>query len=107
MGTDRRDSQIRYLVHFDDGGSGMRYRREALEVGVEGTDGGRRYRVRRVEPVGCVNWTRLEIVVQVGPATDYLSAARHLAPYRKGKEPGSGPRRQTVGPPSASAARSI
>jgi hypothetical protein len=24
MGIDWRDSQIRYLVHFDDGGSGMR-----------------------------------------------------------------------------------
>jgi hypothetical protein len=28
MGADWRDSQIRYLVHFSDGGSGMRYRSE-------------------------------------------------------------------------------
>jgi hypothetical protein len=42
--------QIRYLVHFDDGGSGMRYHDEPLDVGVELTDGGRRYRVERVEP---------------------------------------------------------
>jgi hypothetical protein len=39
MGTDWRDSQIRYLVHFDDGGSGMRYSNEPLDVGVELTEG--------------------------------------------------------------------
>ena len=50
MGADWRDSQIRYLVHFDDGGSGMRYRTEPLTVGAELTDGGRGYRVERVEP---------------------------------------------------------
>ena len=50
MGSDWRDSQIRYLVHFDDGGSGMRYRDELLAVGVELTEGGNRYRVERVEP---------------------------------------------------------
>jgi hypothetical protein len=50
MGTDWRDSQIRYLVHFDDGGSGMRYRTEPLTVGVELADSGRGYRVERVEP---------------------------------------------------------
>lgn len=44
------DSQIRYLVHFDDGGSGMRYREEPLAVDAELTDAGRRYRVERVEP---------------------------------------------------------
>jgi hypothetical protein len=32
MGADWRDSQIRYLVHFDDGGSGMRYRDKPLTV---------------------------------------------------------------------------
>ena len=47
MGADWRDSQIRYLVHFDDGGSGMRYRSEPLTVGAELTDGGRG---ERVEP---------------------------------------------------------
>jgi hypothetical protein len=50
MGTDWRDSQIRYLVHFDDGGSGMRYSNEPLDVGVELTEGDNRYRVERVEP---------------------------------------------------------
>jgi hypothetical protein len=50
MGTDWRDSQIRYLVHFSDGGSGMRYRAEPLAVGAELADGGRVYRVERVEP---------------------------------------------------------
>jgi hypothetical protein len=50
MGADSRDSQIRYLVHFDDGGSGMRYRSEPLTVGVELTDGGTRYCVERVQP---------------------------------------------------------
>ena len=50
MGADWRDSQIRYLVHFDDGGSGMRYRSEPLTVGAELTDGGTVYRVERVEP---------------------------------------------------------
>ena len=39
MGADWRDSQIRYLAHFDDGGSGMRYRAEPLTVGEELTDG--------------------------------------------------------------------
>ena len=47
MGADWRDSQIRYLVHFDDGG--MRYRSEPLTVGVELADGGTVYRVERVE----------------------------------------------------------
>jgi hypothetical protein len=47
---DWRDGQLRYLVHFEDGGSGMRYRREPLTVGGELADGGIRYRVERVEP---------------------------------------------------------
>ena len=50
MGADWRDSQIRYLVHFDDGRSGMRHRDEPLEVGFELVDHGHRYRVTRVEP---------------------------------------------------------
>lgn len=50
MGTDWRDSQIRYLIHFDDGGSGMRYRDEPIAVGVELSEGGNHYRVERVEP---------------------------------------------------------
>ena len=47
---DWREGEIRYLVHFDDGGSGMRYRRKPLVVGDGLTDGGRHYRVERVEP---------------------------------------------------------
>ena len=50
MRADWRDSQIRYLVQFDDGGSGVRYRSEPLTVGFELTVGGARYRVERVEP---------------------------------------------------------
>lgn len=47
---DFRDGKVRYLVHFDDGGAGMRYRDAELAVGDELGDGGRRYRVTRVEP---------------------------------------------------------
>jgi hypothetical protein len=50
MGADWRDTQIRYLVHFDDGGSGMRYLDAPLEPGAEFADGGNRYRVEQVEP---------------------------------------------------------
>ena len=46
---DWQDSKIRYLVHFDDGGSGMRLRDEPLDVGAMLEDGGARYRVERVE----------------------------------------------------------
>lgn len=49
MGTGWRDSQIRYLVHFSDGGAGRRFRDEPLEVGAELMEGRRRYRVVRVE----------------------------------------------------------
>jgi hypothetical protein len=31
---DLQDEQIRYLIHFSDGGSGMRHRDEPLEAGV-------------------------------------------------------------------------
>ena len=44
-----RDLKIRYLVHFSDGGSGMRFRDEPLDVGAVLEDGGARYRVERVE----------------------------------------------------------
>jgi len=40
------------MVHFDDGGSGMRHREEPLEVGAELSDGPRRYLVERVEQPG-------------------------------------------------------
>ena len=41
--------QHRYLVHFSDGGSGMRLRPQPLEVGATLDDGGASYRVSRVE----------------------------------------------------------
>jgi hypothetical protein len=41
---DFRDDQVRYLIHFSDGGSGMRFRDEQLKEG-----GGTRDRVDRVE----------------------------------------------------------
>lgn len=50
MGADWRDSQIRYLVYFDDGGSGTRYWDKPLTVGAELTDGVRGYRVELVKP---------------------------------------------------------
>jgi hypothetical protein len=50
VGADWRASQIRYLVHVDDGGSGMRYYAEPLAVGVKLNDGGTVYRVERLEP---------------------------------------------------------
>jgi hypothetical protein len=46
---DPRDGQVRYLIHFDDGGSGMRWRDEPLQAGVELHDGGGRYEIERVE----------------------------------------------------------
>jgi hypothetical protein len=50
MGADWRDTKLRYVVHLDDGGSGMRYQSEPLTIGAELTDGGTVYRVERVEP---------------------------------------------------------
>jgi hypothetical protein len=44
------EGRTRYLVHFSDGGSGMRHRAEPLNPGDELADGGARYRVERVEP---------------------------------------------------------
>ena len=49
-GRDWQAGRVRYLVHFSDGGSGMRHRDEPLEVGDELSEGGRRYMVERVEP---------------------------------------------------------
>jgi hypothetical protein len=46
---------VPYLVHFDDGGSGMRKHDEPLEPGDELDDGGGRYRVAcraDAEPAG-------------------------------------------------------
>ena len=47
-GRDWQTGRVRYLVHFSDGGSGMRHRDEALEVGDELSERGR-YIVERVE----------------------------------------------------------
>jgi hypothetical protein len=43
------EGRTRYLVHYSDGGSGMRARDAALGIGSEVRDGGSRYRVVRVE----------------------------------------------------------
>ena len=48
-GRDWQAGRVRYLVHFSDGGSGMRHRDEPLAVGAELSEGGR-YVVERVEP---------------------------------------------------------
>ena len=45
-----RNGQLRYLIHFSDGGSGMRTRDDAVDVGDELVDGGGRYYVVCVEP---------------------------------------------------------
>jgi hypothetical protein len=44
------DSQHRYLVHFSDGGSGMRQRDTPLQPGDALSDGGVDYVIERVEP---------------------------------------------------------
>ena len=44
---DWKIERLRYLVHFGDGGSGMRYFDAPLDVGAELSDGGRRYVVER------------------------------------------------------------
>src|SRR5512132_3932733 len=41
-GRDWQSAKVRDLIHFDDGGSGMRHRDETLAVGDELVDGGRR-----------------------------------------------------------------
>ena len=50
MGTDRQQTTDRFLVHFDDGGCGMRSRVEPLRPGDALFDGGVDYVVERVEP---------------------------------------------------------
>jgi hypothetical protein len=50
MGTDRQETTYRFLVHFDDGGSGMRSRDEPLRPGDALFDGGSDYVVERVKP---------------------------------------------------------
>jgi hypothetical protein len=46
---DWREQQVRYLIHFDGSGSGMRFREAALDVGDVLIDRGESYRVVRVE----------------------------------------------------------
>jgi hypothetical protein len=46
---DPMDERPRYLVHYSDGGSGMRRTDAQLDIGQELRDGGNRYRVVRVE----------------------------------------------------------
>lgn len=48
--AEKDDRTIRYLVHFDDGGSGMRLFTSTISVGDEITDGGETYVVTIVEP---------------------------------------------------------
>jgi hypothetical protein len=50
MGADWQQTTYRFLVHFDDGGSGMRSRNEPLRPGDALFDGGGDYIVERVEP---------------------------------------------------------
>jgi hypothetical protein len=44
------DSQLRYLIHFSDGGSGMHQRDEPLRPGDALNDGGADYVIERVAP---------------------------------------------------------
>jgi hypothetical protein len=46
---DPRDGQVRYLIHFDDGGRRDALARRPLQPGAELRDGHSRYRVERVE----------------------------------------------------------
>jgi hypothetical protein len=49
---DWKVERLRYLVHFADGGSGMRYRDAQLHEGDELNEGTTRYVVERVEQPG-------------------------------------------------------
>jgi hypothetical protein len=44
-GHDWQSERPRYLIHFSDGGSGMRYRDEQLRMGDELSEGARRYTI--------------------------------------------------------------
>ena len=46
---DWQAGRLRYLVHFSDGGSGMRHFDAQLDVGAVLGDGAQRYTVERVE----------------------------------------------------------
>jgi hypothetical protein len=49
MMRDWQAGRLRYLVHFSNGGSGMRHRDTQLNTGDELTEGAQRYVVERVE----------------------------------------------------------
>jgi hypothetical protein len=48
-GHDWQAERLRYLIHFSDGGRGMRYRNAQLAAGDELREGAQRYVVERVE----------------------------------------------------------
>lgn len=48
-GRDWQAERLRYLIHFSDGGSGMRYREAQLDAGDELREGAQRYVVEQVE----------------------------------------------------------
>jgi hypothetical protein len=50
VGDWQSEHEHRFLVHYSDGGSGMREYARPLEVGDEIEDGRDRYRIVRVEP---------------------------------------------------------
>jgi hypothetical protein len=49
---DWKVERLRYLVHFSDGGSGMRHRDAPLNESDELSEGAQRYLVERVEQPG-------------------------------------------------------
>jgi len=49
---DWQDGRLRYLMHFSDGGTGVRHRDEPLDGGDELSDGTARYVVERDEQPG-------------------------------------------------------
>jgi sorbitol-specific phosphotransferase system component IIA len=62
---DGQAGRLRYLIHFSDGGAGMRYRDDSLDVGAELNDGGLRYVIERVGQPANPNvlghaWARLD-----------------------------------------------
>jgi len=96
---DWRDEQIRYLIHFDDGGSGMRHRDEPLGFCAVLDDGGTHFRVVRLEQppnpraLGCAWATRLDRV-----AAGFARALRLVAGLMTGVVPHSCHRRPKTAP---------
>jgi len=76
---DWQDGKLRYLVHFSDGGSGMRHPDEPLNEDDERREGGRRYTVARVEQAPNPNalghcWARLEFQSARSPLVRVVNA---------------------------------